>query len=244
MTKLQFLQAVLVVWCVVIYSTSEAVVQHEEQFKQFIKTKVIGKFKTWANVGFQSTQFAVMLLMDTDMNWNSFKYLPEQPQAIDSSKKEQPREGDRVNYYVALPNDGEHSEERLLNNFEDLLNAYKSKNNEQNPVTVVLYTWYCPCCTRKYNYGSGWVCNDLSCTNKLVDFYKEKLEDQGIHLIVAYSKEKKLNNQNFSSCIVNKQRTKQLFDDEGIDLVHVPPNQVEALIETMTRLSKLFKLIE
>ena len=241
MTKLQFLQAVLVVWCVVIYSTSEAVVQNEEEFKQFIKNRVINKFRPWAqSYGQNSKQFAVMLLMDADKNWTSFKYLPEQPQLIDVSKREQPREGDRVNYYVALPNDGEHSEERLLNNFDNLLNAYKSKNIGQNPVAV-MYTWYCPCCTRIYN---NWLCNDKSCTNKLVDFYKKKLQGQGIHLIVAYSKEKKLNGQNFSNCIVNKQRTKQLFDDEKIDLVHVPPNQVEALIETMTRLSKLFKSIE
>lgn len=233
MAKLQFLQAVLVVWCVVIvYNTSEAVVQNEEQFKKFIENKVISKFQPWAEYN-NNSQFAVELLMDTDSDWNSFEYLPVDPTQYTTSRS-QPGPNDLTNYYAALRSKrgGHHSEKRLINNFQALLKAYKDhiKNHGGIPrtFTVVLYTWYLPCSRR--------IEGRTDCTILLTRFAenirnlfkkmfgKKKLAQmERVHVIVAYTKEDK--EGKLKGCTCNLKTTQQLFRNVGIDLVHVPVNQ-------------------
>ena len=42
-------------------------------FKTFIKDKVISTFKIWTG----KQQFAVMMLMNSDSNWDKFKFSPK-----------------------------------------------------------------------------------------------------------------------------------------------------------------------
>ena len=220
MAKLQFLQAVFVVWCVVIYNTSEAV-KNEVEFKNFIRNKVISKLKPWAEKN-EYDQFAVELLMDTDSNWNSFKYLPVDP-TKNTNSKSQPQ-GSLVNYYATLPDRGRHSEQRLLNNLPALFTAYK-KNHGGTLKAVVLYTWYLPCSQRDSKKYS-------SCTNEISDFFTNKKIAkmmQGVHLVVAYTKK----NGDFRGCSCNEQTTTNIFKGAGIDLVQVPDNQGGSYFNTV-----------
>ena len=235
MAKLQFLQAVMVVWCVVIYSTSEAV-KNPKAFKQFVQNRVIATFQPWAqNYGQNSNQFAAMLLMNTDTNWDTFNYNPTPTQQALNARA-QPTRAQMVNYYAALPKDSKHSEQRIFNSFKCLLSAYKKHNQGAKPQTLLLYTWYLPCYTRISTKYSG-------CTNIVLNNFNRLQRNpatRGMNLVVAYTDA----NGNFQGCSCNKEQTTQQFKNAGIDLVHVPDSQMEAFIENIESFSELINLME
>ena len=227
MAKLQIIQAVLAVtWCIMLCNTSEAAIKNKNNFIQFMERNVIPPFQRWTQgFGPNSHQFAVMLLMDSNSNWNTFNFVPSIDQKKDINCRELPCQ--MVNYFAALPKNGQHSEQRIINKFHELLMAYKHNKKGHNPKAVVLYTWYLPCCSRlsqKYKYKT--------CTTLLSDFEKQHLAKAGVKFIVAYTKLAKENGEKFIGCEINSVVTTKAFKDAGIELVKVPYNrELESLIE-------------
>ena len=182
MKKLQFLQVVLVVtWCTLLYNTSEAI-RNEGHLIQFVRYRVIPPFQKWAQQ-FPSTQFAVMMLMDTNSQWKEFEFSP--PLNIPGVNKERafPDNEQMVNYFAALPKKNEHAESRLMKAYDDLLKGYKEKKGGADPKAIVLYTWYEPCT----NYNP----KHTNCSSLLREFFYHigKLVLQGTEVIVAYTED-------------------------------------------------------
>ena len=77
MAKLQILQVVLVTWCMLLFNTSEAI-KNEQELVNFIKSSVIPKLRGWTlKYGSNADQFAVMMMMDSDSDWDSFVFTPD-----------------------------------------------------------------------------------------------------------------------------------------------------------------------
>lgn len=76
-------------------------IQNLNDFKSFIKTKVIGTFRPWAKQ-LGKHQFAVMMLMDTDKNWDTFKFSPE-PDKYSTSNVQPSHVSEMVNYVATIP---------------------------------------------------------------------------------------------------------------------------------------------
>ena len=157
--------------------------KNEADFRNFMQDKVVGPFKKWAEQ-FRSKQFAVMLLMDSDSNWNQFQYDPPLNNPSVNKEREWPADGKIVNYYAALPKNHKHSEARILDNFEILLKNYINKKHAK-PKAIVLYTWYKPC--------SHYHPKHTNCMTLLTQFAEAlpKMGLDGVKMIVAYTEEYK-----------------------------------------------------
>ena len=224
MAKLQILQVVLVTWCMLLFNTSEAI-KNEQELVNFIKSSVIPKLRGWTlKYGSNADQFAVMMMMDSDSDWDSFVFTPDVVQEKNTLKIQPDDRSEIKNYFAAMPRDGKHSEQRILNIFNDLLNAYKDSHDNKNPKAVVLYTYYLPCYERdstKYH----------ACTDLLEEFHDKQKDAalNGVDFVVAYTKD----NGNFRGCSCNEEETKNKFKQAGLDLVQVPYNDLKSLIQRM-----------
>ena len=230
MAKLQILQAVLVTWCMLLLNTSEAIKKEQEQkLVNFIKSRVIPKFHGWTHkYSANANQFAVMMMMDSDSDWDSFEFKPDIVQEMNKLKIQPDDKSKMKNYFAAMPfKKGKppimHSEHRILNTFNDLLNAYKIHSNK-NPEAVVLYTYNLPCYERVTK-------KTHACTDLLKEFHDKQKDAalDGVDFIVAYTKD----NGNFRGCKCNKQQTVKKFEDAKLDLVQVPYNDLKSLIQRM-----------
>ena len=222
MAKLHVLQIVLVTWCMLLFSTSEAI-KNEQELVNFIKSSVIPKLRGWTlKYGSNADQFAVMMMMDSDTDWDSFVFTPAIVQEKNDLKT-QPDDRSKINnYFAAMPRDKKHSEQRVLNTFDDLLNKYKASHSNNGPQAVVLYTYYLPCYERdstKYH----------ACTDLLTEFHdKQKTANlNGVDFVVAYTKD----NGNFRGCSCNRQETENKFKQAGLDLIQVPYSDLKSLIQ-------------
>ena len=140
MAKLQILQVVLVTWCMLLLNTSEAI-KNEQELVNFIKSSVIPKLRGWTlKYGSNADQFAVMMMMDSDSDWDSFVFTPDVVQEKNNLKIQPDDKSKIKNYFAAMPRDGYHSEQRILYQFNKILNAYKGSHNNKNSKAVVLYT--------------------------------------------------------------------------------------------------------
>ena len=214
MAKLQILQVVLVTWCMLLFNTSEAI-QNEQELVNFIKSSVIPKFHGWTHTySSNADQFAVMMMMDSDSDWDSFVFTPDVVQ-LKNVLRIQPDDMSKIkNYFAAMPKSWKHSEQRILDTFNDLLNAYKGSHSNKNPKAVVLYTYNLPCYEKnnpKYP----------SCTGLLVEFHNKQQNAalNGVDFVVAYTDAG--NNGNFRGCSCNEAETKMKFEQAKLDLVHV-----------------------
>ena len=104
---LLLLQAVTFMWCI---NACSATIENEDAFVTFIQNKVIKKFQPWVKhiKGQNFEQFAVMLLMDTDSDWSSFRYLPGKPKKKADSDVQPPEDiikdkETEINYVATVP---------------------------------------------------------------------------------------------------------------------------------------------
>ena len=182
MTKLQILQMILVTSCILIYTTPADAIEHENEFRQMMRKKVIDPLCKWAK-SYHNEQFGVLLLTDFNLkDWESFKPIPNIniKKKYGVNKRAQPIYNDRMfNYYAALPLNDVHSEDRVLLKYDTLLKEYKKYKFD--PKHVVLYTYFLPC---------------PDCTNIITKFYVDHanhFNKKGIDFIVAYSADTGLN---------------------------------------------------
>ena len=118
----------------------------DPMFDGFIIEQVIPKAENQR----KNWQFACLMLRGEHETQNQqFIYKPHHgsnPYVNDNEAFSPPVE--RLNnYIIARPHGQKHAEEVILDNFKTLWRAYMSKNRNQKPVSVVLYSWIIPCVT-------------------------------------------------------------------------------------------------
>ena len=144
MAKLLLIQTLFLTICLFAFISGE--IQKKKDFRAFIAKKVEPIFRDWAEKVNGGEQFAVLMLSDTDRNWNTFKLSPE-PSSDDTSMV-QPAADKIDNYVAVLPgtinNQYMHSEQRIYEEYlDDMWKNYKQKHGI--PKAMILYSWIVPC---------------------------------------------------------------------------------------------------
>ena len=152
-------------------------------------------------------QFAtLMLLTAKETKEYAFSYKPFQKGGrpkLYKSKTLSPKLDEFNNYIIARPEDigGDtiHAEEMIFEKFDKLLDAYKTKNRNQTPASIMLYSWIMPC---------------ENCTEAII---KELLK-QDIHVpvtIVYTIPWRKKGKQ------IQGKKSRKRFKEKGISVEHV-----------------------
>ena len=118
-------------------------------------------------------QFATMMLLTAkEMKEFAFCYKPSQSGGqpiLYESETFSPESKMFNNFIIARPKDNiKHAEAVILDNFDQLWVAYKTKNYNQTPASIILYSWIMPC-------------ND--CTEAII----KKLSTLGIPVTIVYT---------------------------------------------------------
>ena len=187
MAKLLLVQILFLIICS--FASESGAVKNKKKFETFIKDKVIGTFRPWA-IKHGKEQFAVLMLMDSDKNWDKFAFSPAASE--ESNSFVQPNVNKVVNYAASLPElaiipaknlkGGKkmkghkggaskkkveswlHSEQRIFEKYlEPMLLAYNAKKNKI-PKAMVLYSWIVPC----IKHGSCPSKGTKGCTSHIV----------------------------------------------------------------------------
>ena len=142
----------------------------KRRFKTFITKVVIPSTEDQRN----KWQFATLMLL-TAKETKKFCYEPSQnggQPKLYENETFSPKSGEFNNYIIARPQNGEnntkHAEEVILENFVELLGAYKNQNSNQIPASIILYSWIMPC---------------KDCTDAII----EKLLSHGIPITIVYT---------------------------------------------------------
>ena len=209
MAKLHILQLILLTSCILIFNTSDTNATFPYQLTKFIRPWM----KTY-NKNFE--QVAALVMTDTK-SLNDFVFKPSPISYEHPSLKIQPYPSQMINSVVALPKNGKHAEERVLEQFFPLLEQYRENHSGSDPTSILLYTYYFPCFERfskKHPY---------SCTSLISDFVKSHAEELNkLHetkFSVAYSDD---DTSNVSGCICDVEKTKEIFEKLGIDISKIP----------------------
>ena len=165
------------------------------------------------------TQFAVLILISqqdyANGNTNIKLIPPPTLNNIDNRYPVQPEPQVRVNYMVARPDrpsfnhvGREHSEKKLLDNLEQLLQKFRTLHGEP-PAMVLLHTWATPCpkCTEEL----------LNAANFLRQMYP-----RSIHFAVTYSVDREWRNSGMTF-EVNKNNRQRLWN-AGIRVLQIYEN--------------------
>ena len=206
MAKLLLIQILFLIICSIAFESARGAIKNEQKFKTFIKDKVIGTFRPWA-LSHGKEQFAVLMLMDSDKNWDRFEFSPAVSHPEMSAV--QPNVDKVVNYAAALPGltkipanklkGGKkikghkggaskkkveswlHSEQRILTKYlEPMLLAYNDKK-KADPEAIVLYSWIVPCIT----HGSCPSKGTTGCTSHIIQQLEAYATE--IPVIIAYT---------------------------------------------------------
>lgn len=239
MAKLLLIQTLFLTICWFALVSGE--IDNPEEFKTFIKNKVISTFKPWAK-SFKMNQYAVLMLMDTDKDWSTFKFSPKP--SDDYKYAVQPKQlSEMVNYVAVIPGmmnikgkeKWRHSEQYIYDKFlEDMLFDYYNKM-KRAPKAIVLYSWAVPCyqqsCPSKGTTGC------TSHTIKALKGYAKQMK-----VIVAYTDSGDNMGKN-TKCDTNKTETE--LTAAGIDVIPINDEENnEAMIENLIKLGRLMQIIE
>ena len=261
---LLLLQAVTFMWCI---NACSATIKNEEAFVTFIQNKVIKKFRPWVKYskGQNFEQFAVMLLMDTDSDWNSFKYLPENPvrkthddvqppeRTILSNLRKKQKKKD-INYVATVP--AEKSVKREYIKEDSLSEDQKKKKmidvylHAEQRIFIQYYRAVVKSHPKipKAIVIYSWIvpcieqpcssrCSE-GCTDQLINKLRQFVEYTQV--IVAYTSQ----GTNVRSCTCDEEATKRKFAAAGIDYVKVPYNDKVAIIEDLMKMGTMLELLE
>ena len=250
-TKLFLVHTLLVTICS--FALVSGNIKSVKKFKAFIRNKVIGTFRPWAQEH-EGEQFAALMLLDTDKNWDKFEFSPA-PLKKDAKTTVQPPVDKLENYAAALPeftmvpkkhlkggggNKNKvkkflHSEQRLFEKYlEPMILSYVTKN-QNAPKAMVLYSWIVPCiqqsCPSKGTKG---------CTSHIV----KQLETYAkqIKVIVAYTT---LGGGMTGNTKCDADKTEEQLKAVGIDVIKVDYNsKEEAIIEKLIKIGALLETLE
>ena len=251
MAKLLLVQTLFLTICW--FALVSGDIQDEEGFKTFIKDEVIKNFRSWAQSSKNDKskeQFAVLMLMDSDRNWNKFKFSPELPNELDTNTNVIPKDvADMVNYVAVKPGKTQirkkekflHSEQRIYEKFLDrlLLNYHamkeKEKKKKTTPEAIVLYSWIVPCFEQSCPSQGTKGCT--SHTIQQLGAYAKKVK-----VIVAYTTNGG-GMKGKTKC--NAQETENQLKAAGIDVLKINYNgKEEAIIEGLEKLGRLLETLE
>ena len=236
MAKLLLIQSLFLTICW--FALVSGKIDNPEKFKTFIKNEVISTFKPWAN-SFGMNQYAVLMLMDTDKDWSTFKFSPEPEEKYEYPV--QPHQlSELVNYVAVVPGwmnikgkkKWRHSEQYIFDNFFEkmLLDYIKTKGA---PKAIVLYSWAVPCfqqsCPSKDTTGC------TSHTIKALEGYAKQIK-----VIVAYTDSGENMGKN-TKCDTDETETE--LTAAGIDVIPID-DEDEAMIENLIKLGRLVQIIE
>ena len=216
MAKLHILQLILLTWCILSFNTSDTNATFSNQLKKLIKP--------WMKTYNKNYQQVAALVMTDSTSLNNFVFEPSPISYEHPKLKIQPYPSQMINSVVALPLDGKHAEERVLERFSPLLEHYRKNHFGLDPTSILLYTYYFPCFERFSKK------HPHSCTSLISDFVKLHAEElnelQDTKFYVAYSND---NTLNFNGCSCDIEKTKQVFKTSGIDLVKIPWESIQRM---------------
>ena len=197
MAKLLLIQTLFLTIC--LFALVSGTIQKKKDFRAFIVNKVAPTFRAWAwNVN-RGEQFAVLMLTDTDQNWNTFKLSPEPSSAVKSMV--QPAADMRDNYVAVLPGNNMHSEQRIYEEYlEDMWNNYKQKHG--TPKAMVLYSWIVPC-TKQSCPSQG----TTGCTSHTIQALKKYTKETEV--VVAFTTKGGVHTDKACKQLVCGNRTRQ-----------------------------------
>ena len=242
MAKVVLVQTLFLTFCWFAFVSGK--IENEDELKAFIKNKVIGVFRPWARTRGKE-QFAVMMLMDTDEDWNTFKFSLAPSKTYPSIV--QPKEkSNMLNYVAVIPgkinsNDNFlHSEQRSYNNYlKDMLSNYKAAMNRA-PKAMVLYSWAVPC-YQQLCPSTG----TTGCTSHTIKALKNYTKEMKV--IIAYTT---LGGGMSGNTKCNASKTTTELEAKGIDVTRINGNfnnkeaEQEAMIESLIKLVRLEQILE
>ena len=146
-------------------------------------------------------QFAtLMLLTAKETKKFAFSYKPSQSEGqpiLYESETFSPKPKQFNNYIIARPDDigdnTKHAEEVILENFDELWDAYENKNSNQTPASIILYSWIMPC---------------EDCTEDII----KKLSNRDIPVTIVYTIPWRKENPG---------KSRKRFKEKGISVKHV-----------------------
>ena len=248
MAKLLLIQTLFLTICWFAFVSGK--IEHEEEFKKFIRGKVVPTFRKWAKhrkdvEGFGGEQFAVLMLMDTDKDWDKFTLLPKPKPAYKKGFIVQPKQRHQMKNYVAvLPGsikkggDFLHSEQRIYEDYlKHIWNKYKADHYDQVPKAMVLYSWIVPCIEQSCpSEGTS------GCTKHTMDALKDYTDKTKV--IVAYTTK---GGGTSKSIKCNAAETKLKLENAGIDVINVDykkEEEQEAMMESLIKLGRFLQILE
>ena len=178
--------------------------RQREAIKRFIVREVIpraeGQKTSWQHVTL------ILLAQSETENLLTFQFKPSKNATlpIDSGKPFIPQKHEFNNYIVARPDQNifsNHAEKIILDEFEDLLEAFRRKNKE-HPSSIILYSWIMPCTT---------------CTINII----HTLANRGFKVIVAYTIHYRYDIESKEQQEANRERLKQA----GVMVQHIYYNK-------------------
>ena len=232
----------LLVWTLFLticwYTVVSGEIEDEEGLKKVIANKVIPTFRKWAQDG-GGEQFAVLMLMNTNHDWNRFEFLP--PPTTTFTSIVQPKKSNINNYVAAIPgknNDGfMHSEQRIYEKYLKDMYAKYYKREKEAPKAIVLYSWIVPCtkqsCATK---GKG-------CTDHTIKALKKYITKE-TQVIVAYTTKGSGKRTEQFTC--NFETTEEKLKNANIDVVRITgkfekEDEQEAMMENLIRLLQILE---
>ena len=150
-------------------------------------------------------QFAtLMLLTAKETKEYAFSYKPFQNGGrpkLYKNETSSPKMDEFNNYIIARPEDirgdTKHAEEMILENFDELWEAYKNKNSNQTPASIMLYSWIMPC---------------EDCTEAII----KELSNLGIPVTIVYTIPWRKKGKQ-----IQGKKSRKRLKDNGISVEHV-----------------------
>ena len=250
MAKLLLIQTSFLTICWFAFVSGNGI-EKPEKFKAFIRKNVAPIFHKWAenrklkektNLG--GEQFAVLMLIDRDKDWDTFEFSSPKPTTTYTSGfMVQPKQRTQMKNYVAvLPgsireeNDILHSEQRIYEQYLTYIwDKYVKKNGL--PKAMVLYSWIVPC--KKQSCPSK---GTTGCTGHTINALKKYTEKTEV--IIAYTTKGGGMSGN-TKC--NAEETESKLKKKGFKVIKVSVNlgeEQEAMMESLIKLGRLLQILE
>ncbi len=252
MAKRLLVQTLFLAIC--LFAVVSEAMKQKKKFETFIKDDVISKFRPWAQ-NHNKEQFAVLMLMDEDKNWDKFKFSPEPSKT--SKSNVQPGINNMHNYAAAIPGltmitehrikgGGSskkkvekylHSEQRIFEKYLEPLLLDYTIEKKGAPKAMVLYSWIVPC--MKQSCPSKGTSGCTAHTIQELAKYAKQLK-----VIVAYTT---LGGGMTGKTKCNAEETENQLKEAGIEVIKISYNDKEeekAMIENLIKLGRLLETLE